>query len=60
MHVQQGIQTKFVSSFLENVFYPNQTFLRLDFSLFFLRDFDNILKRAFLDFLFFTTMLSYS
>ena len=51
MHVQQGIQTTFVFSFSKNVFYPNQTFLCLDLSLFFLRGFDYVLKRAFLNFL---------
>ena len=51
-----GIQTAFVFSFSKNVFYPNQTFLRLDFSLFSLRGLDEVLKRAFLNFLF-TAML---
>ena len=48
--------TTFVFSFLKNVFYPNQTFLCLDFSLFSLRGFDDVLKKAFLNF-FFTSML---
>ena len=30
------------------LFYPDQTFLRLDFSLFSLKGFDDVLKRAFL------------
>ena len=51
-----GIQKLFVFSFSKNVFYLNQTFLRLDSSLFSLRDFDEVLKRAFLNFLF-TAML---
>ena len=51
-----GIQTAFAFSFSKNVFYPNQTFLRLDFSLFSLRGLDEVLKRAFLNFLF-TAML---
>ena len=42
--------------FLEKCLYPNQTFLRLAISLFPLRGFDNALKRAFLDVLFFTAM----
>ena len=54
MPVPQGIQTTFVFSFSKNVFYPNQTFLRLDFSLYSIRGFDNVLKRAFLNFLFFS------
>ena len=43
MHVWQGIQTTFVFSFSNNVCYPNQTFLCLDFSLFSLRGFGNAL-----------------
>ena len=35
-----GTQTELVSSFSKNVFYPNQAFLRLYFSLFSLRGFD--------------------
>ena len=47
-----GIQKTFVFSFWKNVFYWNQIFLRLDFSLFSHRGFDDVLKRAFLNFLF--------
>ena len=47
-----GIQKPFVFSFSKNVFYPNQIFFCLDFSLFSLRGFDDILKKAFLNFLF--------
>ena len=47
-----NIQTAFVFFFSKNVFYPNQTFLHLDFSLFSHRGFDEVLKRAFLNFLF--------
>ena len=50
----------FVLPFSKNVFYPNQTFLRLDFSLFSLRGFDNVLERAFLNVLFFMAMLDCS
>ena len=39
---------------------PKPNFLRLDFFLFSLRSFDNVLKIAFLNFLFFTAMLSFS
>ena len=35
-----GIQTELVSSFSKNVFYANQAFLRLNFSLFSLRGFE--------------------
>ena len=59
MYVIQGIQTTFVFLFSKNVLYPNQTFLRLDFSLFLLKGFD-VLKRAFLDFLFYMAIVSYS
>ena len=45
------LQTTFVFSFSKNVFYLNQTFLRLDFSLFSFRSFDYVLKRAFVNFL---------
>ena len=51
-----GIQTAFVFSFSKNVIYPNHTFLSLDFSLFSLRGLYEVLKRAFLNFLF-TAML---
>ena len=42
MHVRQGIQMIFVFSSSKNIFYPNQTFHRLDFSLLSNRVFDNI------------------
>ena len=42
MHVRQGIQMTFVFSSSKNVFYPNQTFHRLDFSLLSNRVFHNI------------------
>ena len=59
MHVLRGTQT-FVFSFSKNVFHPNQTFLRLDFSLFLLKGFENVLKRAFLDFPFCMAIITYS
>ena len=49
-YMWQGLQTTCVFSFSKNVFYPNQTFLRLDFCSFFRRGFDNVLNRAFLNF----------
>ena len=39
--------------FLGKIFYSNQTYLCLDFSQFFLRVFDYVLKRVFLNFLLF-------
>ena len=42
------IQTAFVFSFSKNVFYPNQTFLRLDLSLFSLRGVNEVLNTLFL------------
>ena len=53
MHVRQGIQATFVFFFSKNAFYPNQTFLCLYFSQYALRRFKNVLKRVFLNFLFF-------
>ena len=50
---------KHLFSLSQNVFYPNQTFVRLDFSLFSVRGFDNVLKRALLNFLIFRVMLHY-
>ena len=47
MHVRQGIETTVVFSFSKNVFYPNQTFFPLDFTLFSLSAFDNILKQRY-------------
>ena len=44
------IQTAFVFSLSKNVFYPNQTFLRFDFSLFSLRGIDEVIKRVFHNF----------
>ena len=41
------IQTTCVFSFSKNVVYPNQTFLRLDFSLFSLSGFDEVLSKLF-------------
>ena len=57
--LRQGIQATFVFSLSKHVFNPNQTFLRLGFSLFSVRGFVDVLKRAFLNFLFFTAMLYY-
>ena len=47
IHVRQGIQTTFVFSFSKNIVYPNLTFFSLDFSLFPLSAFDNILKQRY-------------
>ena len=41
------IETAFVFSFSKNVFYPNETFLCLDFSLFSVRGFDEVLNTLF-------------
>ena len=54
MHARQDIQTTLVFSFSINVFYSNQTFLRLDF-FFSFGDFENAPKRAFLNVLFLRT-----
>ena len=58
MHARQGIQSTFVSSFSKNVFYPNKTFLRLDFSLVSRRGFDNTYKGSFLNFSFLRTCIT--